>query len=222
MKLINLHHRDPRTSFRLPCRHWRVMWESPAGERFANRNCVWCHGPSLQGFSTAPRLAGQSPQYIMNQLYGFRDHARDNPLSRQYMWGAAANHLSLQTAHNLALYLATLSPKSANDGYEALAASGRAIYQEGIPDANIPSCVACHGPNAEGAAAEGAGQIPRLGGLSYYYLKRRLEQWGEGYHPDRVASRCPKSRANCRRTTLRRLRPISALSGELQKPLQQS
>jgi cytochrome c553 len=21
-----------------------------------------------------------------------------------------------------------------------------------------------------------------LGGLSYYYLKRRLEQWGEGYH----------------------------------------
>ncbi|MGB9045425.1 MAG: c-type cytochrome, partial [Pseudolabrys sp.] len=59
---------------------------------------------------------------------------------------------------------------------------GRTIYQEGSPDANIPSCVACHGPNAEGAAAEGAGQIPRLGGLSYYYLKRRLEQWGEGYH----------------------------------------
>ena len=47
---------------------------------------------------------------------------------------------------------------------------------------NIPSCVACHGPNAEGAAAQGAGQIPRLGGLSYYYLKKRLEQWGEGYH----------------------------------------
>lgn len=118
----------------------------------------------------------------MNQLYSFRDHARDNPLSRQYMWGAAANHLSLQTARNLALYLSTVSPKSANDGYEILTARGRTIYQEGIPDANIPSCVACHGPNAEGAAAEGAGQIPRLGGLSYYYLKKRLEQWGEGYH----------------------------------------
>ena len=23
---------------------------------------------------------------------------------------------------------------------------------------------------------------PVLGGLSYYYLKKRLEQWGEGYH----------------------------------------
>jgi cytochrome c553 len=152
------------------------------GQRFANRNCVWCHGPSLQGFSTAPRLAGQSSQYVMNQLYSFRDHARDNPLSKQYMWSAAANHLSLQTAHNLALYLSTLSPRPADDGYEVLTTRGRTIYQEGIPDADIPSCVACHGPNAEGAAAEGVGQIPRLGGLSYYYLKRRLEQWGEGYH----------------------------------------
>jgi cytochrome c553 len=152
------------------------------GQKFADRNCVWCHGPSLQGFSTAPRLAGQSAEYIVNQLYNFRTHARDNPLSRQYMWGAAANHLSLQTANALALYLSTLSPKAADDGYEALTTKGRMIYQEGIPDANIPSCVACHGPNAEGAAAEGAGQIPRLGGLSYYYLKRRLEQWGEGYH----------------------------------------
>ncbi len=152
------------------------------GQRFADRNCVWCHGPSLQGFSTAPRLAGQSSQYVMNQLYSFRDHARDNPLSRQYMWGAAANHLSLQTARNLALYLSTISPKSANDGYDVLTARGRTIYEGGIPDANIPSCVACHGPNAEGAAAQGAGQIPRLGGLSYYYLRRRLEQWGEGYH----------------------------------------
>ena len=98
------------------------------------------------------------------------------------MWGAAANHLSLQTARNLAMYLSTLTPKSANDGYEVLTARGQTIYHEGIPDANIPSCVACHGPNAEGAAAEGAGEIPRLGGLSYHYLKRRLEEWGEGYH----------------------------------------
>ena len=149
------------------------------GQRFADRNCVWCHGPSLQGFSTAPRLAGQTSQYVLNQLYSFRDHARDNPLSKQYMWGAAANHLGLQTARDLALYLSMLAPSQRMTD-RVLAASGQAIYQEGIPAANIPSCVACHGPNAEGAAARGG--IPRLGGLSYYYLKRRLEQWGEGYH----------------------------------------
>jgi cytochrome c553 len=147
------------------------------GEHFANRNCTWCHGPSLQGFSTAPRLAGQKRQYLELQLLDFKAHTRDNPLSRQYMWGAAANHLGLETARDLAVYLSTLNATSANDGDKGLAASGQAIYREGIPAANIPSCVACHGPNAEGF-----GGIPRLGGLSYYYLKRRLEQWGEGYH----------------------------------------
>jgi cytochrome c553 len=152
------------------------------GESFADRNCTWCHGPSLQGFATAPRLAGQTRQYIENQLRDFRAHTRDNPLSKQYMWGAAANHLSPQTAQDLAVYLSTLNPESANDGDSGLAARGQTIYREGIPASNIPSCVACHGPNAEGAGAEGAGQIPRLGGLSYHYLKRRLEQWGEGYH----------------------------------------
>jgi cytochrome c553 len=147
------------------------------GKHFASGNCTWCHGPSLQGFSTAPRLAGQKRQYLETQLLDFKAHTRDNPLSRQYMWGAAANHLSLETAHDLAVYLSTLNAASADDGDKALAASGQVIYREGIVAANIPSCVACHGPNAEGF--EG---IPRLGGLSYYYLKRRLEQWGEGYH----------------------------------------
>ena len=28
----------------------------------------------------------------------------------------------------------------------------------------------------------GSGKFPGLGGLAYTYLKRRLEQWGEGYH----------------------------------------
>jgi cytochrome c553 len=92
------------------------------------------------------------------------------------MWGAAAN-LSPQMAHYLADYFSTLLPKAADDGFRELAALGASIYQDGIADSNIVACIACHGPNAEGV-----GEIPRLGGLSYSYLKRRLEQWGEGYH----------------------------------------
>jgi len=49
--------------------------------------------------------------------------------------GAAANHLSLETVHDLAVYLSTLDAASANDGDEALAASGQVIYREGIPAA---------------------------------------------------------------------------------------
>jgi cytochrome c553 len=139
------------------------------------RNCTWCHGSSAQGYTPAPRLAGQRPQYLENQLAGFRTHGRDNPLSQQYMWSAVAS-LDAQTARDLATYFSTLPPRAANDGDTELVATGKTIYQEGMPDSNIVACVVCHGPNAEGV-----GQIPRLGGLAYSYLKRTLEQWGQGY-----------------------------------------
>jgi cytochrome c553 len=147
-----------------------------AGESLAVRNCTWCHGTGAQGYTVAPRLAGQRPQYIMSQIRSFREHTRDNLFSKQYMWGAVA-HLNPQMARDLANYFATIPPKPANDGDGALAPRGRTIYLEGIPEANIVSCYACHGPNAEGVR-----DIPRLGGLAYFYLKGRLEQWGQGYH----------------------------------------
>ena len=145
-------------------------------ESLAVRNCTWCHGTSAQGYTPAPRLAGQRYQYLENELASFHAHTRDNPFSKQYMWGAAAN-LSARTARNLAIYFSTLPPKAANDGDRESAALGRTIYQEGMPDSNIVACVVCHGPKAEGVGA-----VPRLGGLESSYLKRRLKQWGEGYH----------------------------------------
>ncbi len=140
------------------------------------RNCTWCHGTSGQGFTTAPRLAGQRPQYIESQLLSFRQHTRDNPFSQQYMWNAVAA-LDAMEVHDLATYFASLTPRPARDGNMALAAQGRSIYELGIPEANVAACVACHGPNAEGIR-----DIPRLGGMSHDYLKQRLEQWGQGYH----------------------------------------
>jgi cytochrome c553 len=147
-----------------------------AGESAAVRNCTWCHGTGAQGYTVAPRLAGQRPQYIMSQIRSFREHSRNNPFSKQYMWSAVAA-LDPHTARDLANYFATIQPKPANDGDHTLASRGRTIYMDGIPEANIVSCYACHGPNAEGVR-----DIPRLGGLSYSYLRGRLEQWGQGYH----------------------------------------
>lgn len=148
-----------------------------AGEQTVSvQNCTWCHGTSAQGYAIAPRLAGQRPAYLETQLRSFHDHYRDAPLSKQYMWNATAA-LGPQAARDLAEYFATIQPRPANDGNRNLAATGRTIYMEGIPDANIAACYACHGPNAEGIR-----DIPRLGGLSRFYLKARLEQWGQGYH----------------------------------------
>ena len=140
------------------------------------RNCTWCHGGSAQGYTPAPRLAGQRRAYIEQQLASFANHTRDAPFSRQYMWGAAAN-LRPWEAHALSVYFSNLPPRAADDGDRELVTLGESLYQRGKPDANIAACVACHGPSGEGVGA-----IPRIGGLTYAYLKRRLEQWAEGYH----------------------------------------
>ena len=145
-------------------------------EVLAVRNCNWCHGGSASGYPPAPALAAQRPQYIEKQLTNFRVHTRDNPFARQYMWGAARN-VDNQSARELALYFGSLPPRAARDGLPSLVGIGRTIYQEGMPEANIVACVVCRGPNGEGVR-----DIPRLGGPDSTYLKRRLEQWNEGYH----------------------------------------
>jgi cytochrome c553 len=139
------------------------------------RNCTWCHGVSAQGYAPAPRLAGQRRQYIVNQLAGFSVHKRNNPFSKMYMWNAAAN-VDPEAARYLANFFSSLQPRPADDGNKKLVAAGRTIFQDGVPNSNIVACAACHGPKAQGVR-----QIPRLGGLAYTYLRRRLQQWHDGY-----------------------------------------
>lgn len=147
-----------------------------AGEAIPLKNCTWCHGPSLEGYSSAPRLAGQKELYVEDQIMNFHTHVRDNPYSRDFMWNAVA-HVDPEMARAFAAYFASLPPEPAKDGNRDLAARGRTIYELGIPEANIVSCLVCHGPDGQGVR-----QIPRLGGLSYFYLKRRLEEWNQGFH----------------------------------------
>ena len=61
-------------------------------------------------------------------------------------------------------------------------ALGKKIFQDGVPDANIAACAACHGP-----AATGSGPIPRLAGQLYPYLIKELVNWGKerGQNPAR-------------------------------------
>lgn len=156
-----------------------TVFLAPAATRAGDasvRNCTWCHGTSAQGYTVAPRLAGQQARYIEIQMHGFAAHRRDNPFSKQYMWNAAAN-VRPDAVRDLAEYFAALPARPANDGHRDAAARGETIYREGIPEGNVAACLACHGPNAQGIR-----NIPRLGGLSYLYLKQRLQQWNEGYH----------------------------------------
>ena len=117
--------------------------------------------PILKASFRAFTIAGVTTPYLSSICGGRRGRSCQ---------GRRRNWLPFYQAWNL-------SP--ACDGDEQLVEAGRKLYSEGNPEENIVPCVACHGPDAQGIR-----DIPRLAGLSYYYLKRRLVQWAEGFDPD--------------------------------------
>ena len=116
-----------------------------------------------------PRLAGQQPEYLKNQLQAFVEHRRTNNIMFN-----VAHALSPSMVAALAANFKSLNPAPVGGAPRGLMAEGRKIFEDGIPDANIAACAACHGPDATGA-----GEIPRLAGQLYPYLVKTLVNWGK-------------------------------------------
>ncbi len=134
--------------------------------------CTDCHGPSGQGYHgylTMPRLAGQTPDYMENQLRNFAERSRERDL---FINMARVHGLSPDMRATLAAHFHGLDPKPVGGGPRNLLGTGKRIYDEGIPEANIPACAACHGPDAKGQDA-----IPRLAGQLYAYTVKELTNW---------------------------------------------
>jgi cytochrome c553 len=134
--------------------------------------CKDCHGASAQGFRgyfPIPRLAGQQTEYLENQLHAFIEHRRTNNIMFN-----VAHALSPGMVSALAENFHTLNPPPIGGAPRALVAEGKRIYEDGVPDANIAACAACHGPDATGVGA-----IPRLAGQLYPYLIKELTNWGK-------------------------------------------
>jgi cytochrome c553 len=134
--------------------------------------CTDCHGPSGQGYHgylTMPRLAGQSSEYIENQLRSFAELSRERDL---FINMARVHGLSPDMRAALAAHFQGLNPRPIGGGPRNLLGTGKRIYDEGIPEANIPACAACHGPDAKGQEA-----IPRLAGQLYAYTVKELTNW---------------------------------------------
>ncbi|HYM32265.1 MAG TPA: c-type cytochrome [Candidatus Cybelea sp.] len=135
----------------------------------ADKYCASCHGPSGNSASSFfPRLAGQSKEYFVGRLTGFRDFSRVDP-HVQYFMGRNAFRLSRQDIDALAAYYAAQPPAAGERGDAAVMAHGQTIYRDGIPSRSIAGCAICHGP-----AAEGKGPAPRLAGQHEFYLQRQL------------------------------------------------
>ena len=132
--------------------------------------CTYCHQPSGQGYlgaSPIPRLAGQQTEYFKNQLQAFIDRRRVNVFMFK-----VAHSLSPEMLTALATHFRDLNPKPLGGGPTELVDTGKKIFEEGVPDANVPPCATCHGPEAKGN-----GQFPRLAGQLYPYIIKVLTNW---------------------------------------------
>jgi len=136
--------------------------------------CKTCHGLSGQGYRGAfpmPRLAGQRPEYLESQLQAFIDRKRTSSVMNN-----VAHVLSPSMVNALATHFRDLNPKPlggpSGGAPSDLVAAGKKIYDEGIPQANVPACLVCHGKDAKGAK-----EFPRLAGQLNDYTMSKLQNW---------------------------------------------
>ena len=134
--------------------------------------CKTCHGVSAQGFRGAfpiPRLAGQQPEYIKNQLQAFIEGRRKNAVMFR-----VAHVLTPPMITALTAEFKELNPKPVGGAPKQLVAAGKAIFENGVPSADVPPCASCHG-----ADAKGNGEFPRLAGQLDDYIINELTNWGK-------------------------------------------
>ncbi len=162
---------------------------SAADLRAKIQYCQDCHGPSgrgtVGGYLPIPRIAGQTPEYIERQLLAFAHSMRDKNSS---LGITSAHSLSPAMRLLLAAHFSGLNPAPIGQGPRNLVATGRTIYEEGVPTDNIPACSGCHGPSAKGM-----NKIPRLAGQLDSYIVRELTNWSKvrGQNPLKAGASAP-------------------------------
>jgi cytochrome c553 len=133
--------------------------------------CENCHGVSAQGFHgfyPIPRLAGQQPEYLKNQVQAFVERRRTNNIMFH-----VSHVLSPAMLTALAENFHDLNPKPLTSAAsDDLLTTGKKVYNEGLPDRDVPPCASCHGPEAKGD-----GQFPRLAGQLPDYIFIKLKNW---------------------------------------------
>jgi cytochrome c553 len=150
--------------------------------------CKICHGLQGQGYMgyfPMPRLAGQQPEYIEAQLRAFIERRRTNPIMFN-----VAHALSPSMLTALATHFRSLNPRPFGGAPRGSTATGKRIFEEGLPEANVPACAACHGTDGHGQ-----NEIPRLAGQLYPYTVGQLSGWrserGQGSAVDTSAIMAP-------------------------------
>jgi cytochrome c553 len=137
-------------------------------------SCDSCHGKHAEGKATlgAPAIAGLPQWYLEAEVMKFRQGQRGahpddvEGLRMRAMSRAMATPAEVKTVTTYISKLPrTTSPKSLIEGHAE------------VGKASFATCMACHGPHAEGNQAMNA---PPLAGQADWYLARQLAKFRAG------------------------------------------
>lgn len=140
-----------------------------SGKTLAQQVCSTCH--SIDGNSVSPNfpnLAAQQKKYLSQQLDMFRKQSRMDPAGFEYMWGLS-HRLTDKQISELADYFADKKVVSPGPGNLERAAEGRKIFENGLPEKNIPACKTCHGDHGQGKD-----EFPRIADQHANYIEKQL------------------------------------------------
>lgn len=139
--------------------------------------CVACH--STDGNSLTPmwpKLAGQSPNYIVKQLTDFKAERRTDP-----SMAPMVAPLSEQDIEDLAAYFSSQTVNPGSSGQPDLMNLGKQIYRKGKKP-QVTACVGCHGMKGKGnyGTLEEIGvssivEAPAIGSQHATYIVKQLK-----------------------------------------------
>jgi len=135
--------------------------------------CISCHGDADSPPISArvPVLQGQSSDYLRRALEEYGRNKRQSGIMEPI--AAALDERMIGDA--VRFYAETRparSPRGEGNDREALR-RGRMIAENGVPDDQIPPCLACHSGRA-------STRFPALAGLSAEYLRGQLQLFHDG------------------------------------------
>lgn len=138
--------------------------------------CAACHG--VDGNSVAssyPRLAGQYPGYLQQQLEMFKGLDGHPPLRHSPVMEPMVADLSSDDIRALAAYYAARIPQGGTGVVTPSVVQGEKVYMGGSGGGS-PACAVCHGVDGAGVP----GVFPRLAGQHPEYIGAQLENYKHG------------------------------------------
>lgn len=149
--------------------------------------CTSCHGKkgggAVLGNTYYPRLANQSKTYLFKQLKDFRAAQREGEVMQRIVQKLPDAYLE-----EIAGYFAKMDPPyvPANERLGTTAPDaatlerGHILVTRGKPEADVPACTRCHGPQLLGVTEPERLLAPRIVAQYAPYISAQLQSWLAG------------------------------------------